>query len=194
MGSFIDGFHDMAIRVSIKFSLIHVVLVIRVKNLVKKYYLLLILNKNLNVFKSGSFCFGLLYPFKSIWPVIYGYWYSEIPVALSSILVVSFLLLMSNLLFWISCWEGNSRRKWGEFGMGGFDEIVISSLWYEKNICSCQKNIAIIKINVSVHPDWWFLLSDSIIYYYWLYNYFSCTLWQWSFERGKSSCDTIGKP
>ena len=22
----------------------------------------------------------------------------------------------------------NSRRKWGEFGMGGFDKVVISSL------------------------------------------------------------------
>ena len=31
MGSFIDGFQDMEIRVSIKFSLIHVVLVIRVQ-------------------------------------------------------------------------------------------------------------------------------------------------------------------
>ena len=50
--------------------------------------------------------------------------------------------------------------------MGGFDEIVISSLWYEKYIRSCQKNIAIIKINISVHPDWWFVFSDSIIYYY----------------------------
>ena len=69
MGSFIDGFQDMEIRVSIKFSLIHVVLVIRVqKNTWSKTlnYLLLILNKNLNAFKSGSFCFGLLYLSKSI--------------------------------------------------------------------------------------------------------------------------------
>ena len=41
----------MEIRVSIKFSLIHEVLII----------MLHILNKNLNAFKSGSFCFGLLY-------------------------------------------------------------------------------------------------------------------------------------
>ena len=69
MGSFIDGFQDMEIRVSIKFSLIHVVLVIRVqKNTWSKTlnYLLCILNKNLNAFKSGSFCFGLLYLSKSI--------------------------------------------------------------------------------------------------------------------------------
>ena len=38
--------------------------------------------------------------------------------------------------------------------MGGFDKVVISSLRYEKNICSCKKkNIAIVKINISVHPD-----------------------------------------
>ena len=70
MGSFIDGFQDMKIRVSIKFSLIHVVLIIRVqKNTWSKTlynYLLHILNKNLNAFKSGSFCFGLLYLSKSI--------------------------------------------------------------------------------------------------------------------------------
>ena len=69
MGSFIDGFQDMEIRVSIKFSLTHVVLVIRVqKSTWSKTlnYLLLILNKNLNAFKSGSFCFGLLYLSKSI--------------------------------------------------------------------------------------------------------------------------------
>ena len=69
MGSFIDGFQDMEIRVSIKFSLIYVALVIRVqKNTWSKtlYYLLLILNKNLNAFKSRSFCFGLLYLSKSI--------------------------------------------------------------------------------------------------------------------------------
>ena len=68
MGSFIDGFQDMEIRVSIKFSWIHVVLIIRVqKNTWSKtlYYLLHILNKNLNAFKSG-FCFGLLYLSKSI--------------------------------------------------------------------------------------------------------------------------------
>ena len=48
----------MEIRVSIKFSLVHVVLVIRVqKNTWSKTlnYLLCILNKNLNAFKSGSF-------------------------------------------------------------------------------------------------------------------------------------------
>ena len=76
MGSFIDGFQDMKIRVSIKISLILVVVVIRVqKNTWSKtlYYLLLILNKNLYAFKSGSFCFGLLYLSKSIWQVIYGY-------------------------------------------------------------------------------------------------------------------------
>ena len=64
MGSFIDEFQDMEIRVSITFTLIHVALVIRVqKNTWSKalYYLLLILNKNLNTFKSRSFCFGLLY-------------------------------------------------------------------------------------------------------------------------------------
>ena len=69
MGSSVDGFQDMEIRVSIKFSLIHVLLVIRVeKNTWSKtlYYLLLILNKNLNAFKSGSFCFGLLYLSKSV--------------------------------------------------------------------------------------------------------------------------------
>ena len=84
-----------------------------------------------------------------------------------------FLVFWSYLLYlYRICWEGNSWRKWGEFGMGGFDEIVISSLWYEKNICSCQKNVAIIKINTSVHADWWFVLSDSIIYYYLVHNYF----------------------
>ena len=44
MGSFIDGFQDMEIRVSIKINLIHVVVVIRVeKNTWSKtlYYLLL---------------------------------------------------------------------------------------------------------------------------------------------------------
>ena len=54
----------MEIRVSIKISLIHVFVVISVqKNTWSKtlYYLLLILNKNLYAFKSGSFCFGLLY-------------------------------------------------------------------------------------------------------------------------------------
>ena len=64
MGSFIDEFQDMEIRVSITFTLIHVALVIRVqKNTWSKtlYYLLLILNKNLNAFKSRNFCFGLLY-------------------------------------------------------------------------------------------------------------------------------------
>ena len=69
MGSFIEGFQDIEIRVSIKFSLIYVVLIIRVqKNTWSKtlYYLLHILNKNLNAFKSGSFCFGLLYLSKSI--------------------------------------------------------------------------------------------------------------------------------
>ena len=84
MGSFIDGFQDREIRVSIKISLIHVVVVIRVqKNTWSKtlYYLLLILNKNFYAFKSGSFCFGLLYRSKSIWPVIYRYWYSELAVA-----------------------------------------------------------------------------------------------------------------
>ena len=51
--------------------------------------------------------------------------------------------------------------------MGGFDEIVISALLYEKiNICSFQKYILIIKINISVHPDGWCVLSESIIYYY----------------------------
>ena len=69
MVSFIDGFQDLEIRVSIKISLIHVVVVIRVqKNTWSKtlYYLLLILNKYLYAFKSGSFCFGLLYLSKSI--------------------------------------------------------------------------------------------------------------------------------
>ena len=69
MGSFIDGFQDMEIRVSIKFSLIHVVLAMRVqKNTWSKtlYYFSLILNKNFNRFKSGSFCFGLLYLSKPI--------------------------------------------------------------------------------------------------------------------------------
>ena len=59
----------MEIRVSTKFSLIYVVLIIRVqKNTWSKtlYYLLHILNKNLSAFKSGSFCFGLLYLSKSI--------------------------------------------------------------------------------------------------------------------------------
>ena len=56
----------MEIRVSIKY----VVLVIRVqKNTWSKtlYHLFLfILNKNVNEFKSGSFCFGLLYLSKTI--------------------------------------------------------------------------------------------------------------------------------
>ena len=59
----------MEIRVSIKINLIHVVVVIRVeKNTWSKtlYYLLLILNRSLYAFKSGSFCFGLLYLSKSI--------------------------------------------------------------------------------------------------------------------------------
>ena len=69
MGSFNDGFQDMEIRVSAKFSLIHVVFVIWVfKNTWSKtlYYFLLIINKNLNAFKFGSFCFGLLYLSKTI--------------------------------------------------------------------------------------------------------------------------------
>ena len=69
MGSFIDGFQDMEIRVSMKINLIHVVVVIRVeKNTWSKtlYYLFLILNRNLYASKSGSFCFGLLYLSKSI--------------------------------------------------------------------------------------------------------------------------------
>ena len=58
MGSFINGLQDMEVRVSIKFSLIYVASLIRVqKNTWSKtlYYLLLILNKNLNVSKSRSF-------------------------------------------------------------------------------------------------------------------------------------------
>ena len=39
------------------------------------------IHKNPKAFKCRSFCFGLLYLSKSIWPVIYGYWYSELPVA-----------------------------------------------------------------------------------------------------------------
>ena len=161
MGSFIDGFQDMEIRVSIKFSLIHVVLVLRVqKNTWSKtlYYLLLILDKNLNAFKSGSFCFGPLYLSKSIQlPVIYAYWYSELSVA--SFGHFGLICLTSyRQLFCISCWEGNTRRKRGEFGMVGFDEIVISSLWYEKNICSCQKNIAICS------PSWLMVCVE------WQYN------------------------
>ena len=69
MGSFIDGFQDMEIKVSKKLRLLHVALVIRVqKNMWSKtlYYLLLILNKNLGAFKSRSFCFGLLYMSKSV--------------------------------------------------------------------------------------------------------------------------------
>ena len=69
MGSSIDGFQDMEIRVSIKISLIYVVVVIRLQeNTWSKtlYYLLLILNKNLYALKSGSFCFGLLYLSTSI--------------------------------------------------------------------------------------------------------------------------------
>ena len=69
MGSFIDGFQDMEIKVSKKLGLLHVALVIRVqKNTWSNtlHYLLLILNKNLNAFKSRSFCFGLLYMSKSI--------------------------------------------------------------------------------------------------------------------------------
>ena len=69
MGSFIDGFQEMEIRVSVKFTLGHVVLVISLQmNTWSKtlYYLLLILNKNLDAFKSGSFCFGLLHLSKSI--------------------------------------------------------------------------------------------------------------------------------
>ena len=57
MGSSVDGFQDMEIRISIKISLIHVVVVIRVqKNTWSKtlYYLLLILNKNLYALKSGT--------------------------------------------------------------------------------------------------------------------------------------------
>ena len=151
MGSFIDGFQDMEIRVSVKISLIHVVVVMRVqKNTWSKtlYYLLLILNKYLYAFKSGSFCFGLLYLSKSIWPVIYGYSYSELPIA-SFCYFGRICLTSYEQLFCRSCWEGNGRKKWGEFGIGAFEEIVISSLWYEKNICSCQKNIAVIKIKCS---------------------------------------------
>ena len=168
IGSFIDGFQDMEIRVSTKFSLLHVVLAIRVqKNTWSRTlcYLLLTWNKNLNAFKSGSFCFGLLYLSKSIWPVIYGYWYSELPIAYFCYFV-RICLTSYGQLFCRSCWEGNGRKKWGEFGIGAFEKIVISSLWWEKNICSCQKNIAVIKIKISVHPDWWFVLSDSIIYFY----------------------------
>ena len=59
----------MEIRVSIKFSLIPVVSVIRVqKNTWSKtlYHLFAYFKKNVNAFNSGSFCFGLLYLSKSI--------------------------------------------------------------------------------------------------------------------------------
>ena len=125
-------------------------------------YLLLTWNKNLNAFKSGSFCFGLLYLSKSIWPVIYGYWYSELPIA-SFCYFVCICLTSYGQLFCRSCWEGNGRKKWGEFGIGAFEEIVISSLWYEKNICSCQKNIAVIKIKC---PFWLMVCVE------WQYNIF----------------------
>ena len=112
IGSFIDGFQDMEIRVSTKFSLLHVVLAIRVqKNTWSKTlcYLLLTWNKNLNAFKSGSFCFGLLYFSKSIWQVIYGYWYSELPKA-------SFCYFCSYLLdfLWAIILQKLLRGKWQE--------------------------------------------------------------------------------
>ena len=84
MGSFIDGFQDIETRVSIKLSLILCSFGNKgTKNTWSKtlYYLLLILNKNLNAFKSRGFCFGLLYLSESILPVICEYWYSELPVA-----------------------------------------------------------------------------------------------------------------
>ena len=40
MGSFIDGFQDMEIRISIKFSLIYVALVIRVQEYMVKNFTL----------------------------------------------------------------------------------------------------------------------------------------------------------
>ena len=42
MGSFIDGFQDMEIRVSIKFSLIHVLLIIRVQEYLVKNFILFV--------------------------------------------------------------------------------------------------------------------------------------------------------
>ena len=79
--------------------------------------------------KSASFCFGLYLSKSAIWPFVYGYWYSEFPVASFSYFG-RICLTSYGQLFCRSCWDGNSR---GEFGMGGFDKIVISSLWYENN-------------------------------------------------------------
>ena len=36
----------------------------------------------------------------------------------------------------------------------------------KKIYVAVHKNKAIIKINICVHPDRWFVLSDSIMYYY----------------------------
>ena len=70
MGSFIDGFQDIEIRVSIKFSLIYVVLIIRVqKNTWSTENFILFVayfKQKPQCMKTGSFCFGLLYLSKSI--------------------------------------------------------------------------------------------------------------------------------
>ena len=78
MGSFIDGFQDMEIRVSIKLSLIHVVVVISVqKNTWSKTldYLLLILNKYLYAFNLEAFvlvcCICLNVFDKHLWVLIF---------------------------------------------------------------------------------------------------------------------------
>ena len=60
----------------------------------------------------------------------------------------------------------------------------------KKIFVAVKKNIAIIRINKSVHPDWWFVSSDSTITNFMII--FSCSLWQEGFERGKCSSDTMG--
>ena len=49
-------------------------------------------------------------------------------------------------------------RIWHEW----LEKIVISSLNMKK-IYVAVKKIAIMKINISVHPDCWFVSSDTII-------------------------------
>ena len=60
----------------------------------------------------------------------------------------------------------------------------------KKLFAAVKKYVAIIKINISVHPDWWFVLSHSKITNFIII--FSSSLSQETFERGKCSCDTTG--
>ena len=120
-----------------------------------------------------------------LWVLIFWTPYSLFLLFWSYLLDFLWAIILQKLL------RGKWQKKWGEFGIGAFEEIVISSLWDEKNICSCQKNIAVIKIKC---PSWLMVCVEWQYYIFLLSSDFfcCCSLWQWSFKRGKCSCDTIG--